>query len=54
MHHLLVHTPAARVALARSHVKVLVLELAPHAEHFHLLCPVRFEQEVVFHDITVS
>jgi hypothetical protein len=31
VHHLLVHTAAARVALTRSDGKVLVLELAPHA-----------------------
>src|SRR5678810_774346 len=49
MHHLLVHAPAARIALPRPYREVFVLELAPHAQDFHSFRLVSLDQKIVFH-----
>src|SRR5713226_6475376 len=49
VHHLLVDASSARVALARTHGKLLVPELAPHADHLDSLAGVGLDEEAVFH-----
>src|SRR5713226_9887362 len=49
VHHLLVDAPSARIALARTRGKLLVAELAPHADHLDSLASVRLDEEAVFH-----
>src|SRR2546426_2323584 len=49
VHHLLVDASSARVALARTRGKLLVAELAPHADHLDSLAGVGFDEEAVFH-----
>jgi hypothetical protein len=34
MDHLLAHATATRIALMRTHVKILIRELTPDADHF--------------------
>jgi len=49
MHHVLVHAPAARIALPRPYREIFVLELAPHAQNFHSFRLVSLDQKIVFH-----
>jgi hypothetical protein len=53
MDHLLVHAAATRIALMRAHVKILIRELTPHADHFDPLGFVRLNQEIVFHNDSI-
>src|ERR1041385_1663422 len=53
MDHLLVHTAATRIALVRAHVKILIRELTPDADHFDPFGFVSLDQKLVFHSTFV-
>src|SRR5450756_225291 len=52
MYHLLVHAASARIALLRPYRKVLILELAPHAQDLHALRLVSLDQKIILHGNT--
>src|SRR5207237_9321926 len=50
MHHVLAHAASPRIVRLRTHVEILIAELAPHAEHLDALRLVAVDQEVVRHN----
>ena len=50
MHHLLAHAASPRIVRLRTHVEILLPELAPDAEHLDALRLVAVDQEVVRHN----
>jgi hypothetical protein len=50
MHHLFVHAASARIAVLRPYWKLLILELAPYADHLDALGFVSFDQKIVLHN----
>ena len=50
MDHLLVHAAATRIALVRAHVKILIRELTPDADHFDPFGFVGLDEKIVFHN----
>src|ERR1700678_379762 len=49
VHHLFMNAAPSRVALERPQRKILIPELAPHADYFYPLCCVCFDQECISH-----
>jgi hypothetical protein len=49
MHHLLMHAASLRITLPRTHRKILVPELTPHAHHLHPLGGIRLDQKYLPH-----
>jgi hypothetical protein len=50
MDHLLVHAAASRIRLVWAHVKILIPELTPDADHFDPFGFVGLDQKIVFHN----
>ena len=49
MHHLLMNTTSPWIITPGAHRKIIVPELAPHADHFDSFGRIRFHEKVISH-----